>query len=321
MHIYASDHFVLPLPAGHRFPMAKYRLLRERAQAGLATLGASLFEAPRADDAAVLRVHTPEYLAQVRDGTLSDAEQRRIGFPWSPAMNERTRRVSGASMAALESAIRGCGVGVNLAGGTHHASADHGAGYCVFNDSAIAARHVQALGLALRVLVIDLDVHQGNGTADICRDDPSIYTFSMHCARNYPAVKPAGDLDVELAAGTGDAEYLERLRHNLAYAQSRARPDAAIYLAGADPFEGDKLGFLKLSKRGLRERDRIVFEHCRRHSLPLMVSMAGGYAADVADIVDIHHATIEEAAALAREPHWYPPAKPARVFACTLADE
>lgn len=321
MHIYSSDHFVLPLPPGHRFPMAKYRLLRERVECGLQALGALLLEAPRADDRAVLRVHSAEYLAKVRDGTLSEAEQRRIGFPWSPAMNERTRRVSGASMAALESAIRGCGVGVNLAGGTHHAFADHGAGYCVFNDSVVAARHVQALGLARRVLVIDLDVHQGNGTAAICRDDPSIYTFSMHCARNYPSVKPAGDLDIELPAGTGDAAYLDSLRIHLGYAQAQSRPDAAIYLAGADPFAGDRLGFLELSKHGLRERDRCVFEHCRRHSLPLMVSMAGGYAPEVQDIVDIHYATIEEAAALARRADWYPPTKPERVFACTAVDE
>jgi acetoin utilization deacetylase AcuC-like enzyme len=319
MNIYSSDHFVLPLPVGHRFPMAKYRLLRERVEANLAALGARLIEAPRADDAAVLRAHTADYLAKVRDGTLSDAEQRRIGFPWSPAMAERTRRVSGATMAALESAIGGCGVGINLAGGTHHAFADHGAGYCIFNDSVIAARHVQALGLARRILAIDLDVHHGNGTADICRDDPCIYTFSMHGKRNYPAIKPRGDLDIDLPDGTSDAEYLELLERNLAYAQARSRADAAIYLAGADPFEGDKLGYLKLSKDGLRRRDRMVFDHCRRHGLPLAVSMAGGYAPDVADIVDIHYATIAAAAELANCGGWYPPQKPRSVFACIAA--
>ncbi len=316
MNIYASDHFVLPLPEGHRFPMAKYRLLRERVETNLMALGARLIEAPGADDDAVLRVHTPDYLAKIRDGTLSDAEQRRIGFPWSPAMAERTRRVSGATMAALESAIQGCGIGINLAGGTHHAFADHGAGYCIFNDSVIAARHAQALGLARRILVIDLDVHHGNGTADICRDDPDIYTFSMHGKRNYPSIKPRGDLDIDLPDGTDDAEYLELLERNLAYAQARSRADAAIYLAGADPFEGDKLGYLKLSKDGLRRRDRMVFDHCRRHGLPLAVSMAGGYAPDVADIVDIHYATIECAAELARTGGWYPPSKPKSVFAC-----
>lgn len=321
MNIYASDHFVLPLPQGHRFPMAKYRLLRERVEANLVSLAAQLLEAPRADDGAVLRAHTADYLAKVRDGTLTDAEQRRIGFPWSPAMAERTRRVSGASMAALQGAIDGCGVGVNLAGGTHHAFADHGAGYCIFNDSVIAARHVQAQHLARRILVIDLDVHHGNGTAEICRDDPSIYTFSMHGARNYPAVKPRGDLDIDLPDGTADGEYLELLERNLAYAQARARPDAVIYLAGADPFEGDKLGYLKLSKDGLRRRDRMVFDHCRKHGLPVAVSMAGGYAPDVVDIVDIHYATIECAAALARDTSWYPPRKPKSVFACIAAAE
>ncbi|MBK8069674.1 MAG: histone deacetylase [Rhodanobacteraceae bacterium] len=321
MNIYTSDRFVLPLPAGHRFPMAKYRLLHERVQASLPSLGARLLEAPRADDTAVLRAHTADYMAKVRDGTLSAAEQRRIGFPWSPEMAERTRRVSGAMMAALGSAIEGCGVGVNLAGGTHHAAAGHGAGYCIFNDSVVAARHVQALGLARRVLVIDLDVHQGDGTASICRDDPSIYTFSIHCARNYPAVKPQGDLDVALPAGTGDAEYLAVLERNLAYVQAQSRPDAVIYLAGADPFAGDALGYLELSKEGLRQRDQMVFDHCRRHSLPVAVSMAGGYAPQVGDIVDIHYATIEAAAALARDDGWYPPRKPQQVYACTLVDD
>jgi acetoin utilization deacetylase AcuC-like enzyme len=321
MNIYTSDQFVLPLPTGHRFPMAKYRLLRERVEANLVALDARLSEAPRADDESVLRVHSADYLAKVRDGTLSDAEQRRIGFPWSPAMAERTRRVSGAAMAALESAIVGCGVGINLAGGTHHAFADHGAGYCIFNDSVIAARHAQAIGLARRILVIDLDVHHGNGTADICRDDASIYTFSMHGARNYPAIKPRGDLDIDLPDGTGDAEYLELLERNLAFAHARARPDAAIYLAGADPFVGDKLGYLSLSKDGLRRRDQFVFDHCRRHGLPLAVSMAGGYAPDIGDIVDIHYATIERAAALARDDGWYPPRKPKSMFACIAAAE
>ncbi|HWS25048.1 MAG TPA: histone deacetylase [Xanthomonadales bacterium] len=317
MRIYTSDQFELPVPVGHRFPMAKYRLLRERVEAIAPRLGAELVEAPRADDAAVLRVHTADYMAKVRDGTLSEAEQRRIGFRWSPAMAERTRRVSGATMAALESSIKGCGVGINLAGGTHHAFADHGAGFCVFNDSVIAARHVQALGLARRVLVVDLDVHHGNGTAALCQDDASIYTFSMHGARNYPAVKPRGDLDVELADGLGDREYLQLLERNLAYAQVRARPDAVVYLAGADPYAGDRLGFLKLSKQGLLQRDQMVFDHCRRHALPIAVTMAGGYAEELADIVDIHLATIGCAAELARAPGWYPPAKPDRVFACT----
>lgn len=324
MQVYTSDQFELPLPAGHRFPMAKYRLLRMRVEAAAQALGAHLLEAPRADDAAVLRVHTPDYVQRVRDGSLSEAEQRRIGFPWSPAMAERTRRVSGATMAALQSAIEGCGVGINLAGGTHHAFADHGAGYCIFNDTVIAARHVQALGLVRRVLVVDLDVHQGNGTAALCADDPSIYTFSMHGARNYPAVKPRSDLDIELADGTGDAEYLSLLERNLAYAHARSRPEALIYLAGADPFEGDQLGRLKLSKTGLRARDARVLEHCRTHGLPLAITMAGGYAADVHDIVDIHYATIEAAAALARAPGWYPPGKPLATAACVaraLADE
>lgn len=321
MHIYTSDQFELPVPVGHRFPMAKYRLLRERVEEIAAHWQAALIEAPRAEDDAVLRVHGADYVDRVRDGTLSDAEQRRIGFRWSPAMAERTRRVSGATMAALASAIDGCGVGVSLAGGTHHAFADHGAGFCVFNDSVIAARHVQALGLARRILVVDLDVHHGNGTAALCQDDASIYTFSMHGARNYPAVKPRGDLDIELADGTADAEYLELLERNLAYAHARARPDAVIYLAGADPYEGDRLGFLKLSKAGLRHRDQMVFDHCRRFSMPVAVTMAGGYAEDVDDIVDIHLTTIRCAAELANTADWYPATKPDRIHACTVVIE
>lgn len=315
MRIYTSDQFELPVPVGHRFPMAKYRMLRERVELMAPHLQAELVEAPRADDSAILRVHTPDYLTRVRDGTLSEAEQRRIGFRWSAAMAERTRRVSGATMAALQSAIEGCGVGINLAGGTHHAFADHGAGFCVFNDSVIAARHVQMLGVARRILVVDLDVHHGNGTAALCQDDPSIYTFSMHGARNYPAVKPRGDLDVELADGLGDREYLELLERNLAYAQVRARPDAVIYLAGADPYVGDRLGFLSLSKAGLLQRDQMVFDHCRQYALPVAVTMAGGYAENVADIVDIHLGTIGCAAELARAPAWYSPPNPYRVFA------
>lgn len=316
MDVYSSDRFVLPLPDGHPFPMAKYRRLRERVEAAAADLGIRLCEAPRADDEAVLRAHTRGYMERVREGTLSAAEQRRIGFPWSPAMAERTRRVSGATMAALEGAIRGCGVGVNLAGGTHHAHADFGAGYCVFNDTVVAARHVQALGLVRRILVVDLDVHQGNGTASICRDDPSIWTFSMHGARNYPAVKPESDLDVALPDGCGDAEYLEHLERNLAYAQSRSRAEAVIYLAGADPYAGDRLGYLSLSMAGLAARDQAVLDHCRRHGLPLAISMAGGYAPDVEDIVAIHFRTIELAAALARDSRWYPPGKPLATAAC-----
>lgn len=316
MRAFHSDRFELALPAGHRFPMAKYRLLHQRVAAHASAWGIEVCEAPRASDEDVLRVHAREYMERVRDGTLSASEQRKIGFPWTPAMAERTRRVSGATMAALRGALEGEGVAVNLAGGTHHAGHAAGAGYCVFNDSVIAARYAQHLGLARRILIVDLDVHQGNGTANLCADDPTIYTFSMHGARNYPAVKARSDLDLELRDGIEDAEYLDLLQRHLPYVQHQARADAVIYLAGADPYAGDRLGFLKLSKPGLRERDRMVLDFCATHGLPLAISMAGGYAERVEDIVDIHAATVEEAARCARS---WQPRKPASTFACVAA--
>jgi acetoin utilization deacetylase AcuC-like enzyme len=221
---------------------------------------------------------------------------RRIGFPWSPMMVERSRRSSGGTIMALRAALSGERVAVNLAGGTHHAAFDRGGGYCVFNDSVVAARHVQQAGLARRLLIVDLDVHQGNGSAELCAGDSSIFTFSMHAEKNYPALKPPSDLDVALPAGTGDAGYLDALARHLPLALERAGADAVLYLAGADPFAGDRLGQLALTKPGLAERDRQVLEACRAAGLPLSVSMAGGYAPDVDDIVDIHLQTVRLAA-------------------------
>jgi acetoin utilization deacetylase AcuC-like enzyme len=294
MHAFYCHQFVLPLPAEHRFPMDKYRRLHARVSL-LAESGLRLTEPEAATLADLLRVHCPEYVARMHEGRATPAELRRIGFPWSPGMVERSRRSSGGTIAALKAALQGDGVGVNLAGGTHHAAYDRGGGYCVFNDSVVAARHVQAAGLVDRLLVVDLDVHQGDGTAALCANDPSLYTFSMHGARNYPAIKPASDLDVPLEDGTGDARYLELLDHHLPRAIAAARPDAVIYIAGADPFEGDRLGHLSLSKAGLAERDQRVLDSCRRLGLPLSISMAGGYATEIDDIVDIHFATVSAA--------------------------
>lgn len=298
LRCYTSDHFVLPLPPGHRFPMAKYRLLRERIEAELAGHAQLCIAEPATRDDLV-RAHCPDYVDRVLGGRLSERELKRIGFPWSPAVAERTTRVSGATLAALESAIRGGTLAVNLAGGTHHAAYARGGGYCIFNDAVVAARAVQARGLARRVLVVDLDVHQGDGTAAICRDDPSIYTYSMHGARNYPAVKEPGDLDVALPDGTGDAVYLELLDRYLDQALAESNPDAVIYLAGADPYAGDALGYLSLSKAGLRERDRRVLTRCHAAGLPVAITMGGGYAPEVNDIVDIHAATVALAAEFA----------------------
>lgn len=296
MKAFYCHHFVLPLPPGHRFPMAKYQRLYERVAAAAPGLGITLLEPEPASEQALLRVHCPDYVRAMLAGRVEEAMMRRIGFPWSPAMVERSRRSAGGTMAALTAAIDGDGVAVNLAGGTHHAAHARGGGYCVFNDTVIAARHVQVLGLARRLLVVDLDVHQGDGTAALCAEDPGIFTFSIHAERNYPAIKPPSDIDVALPDGVGDAGYLDTLAHWLPQAIDRSRPDAVLYLAGADPFEGDRLGFLRLSKPGLRQRDRYVLQTCRRLGLPVSIAMAGGYAENVEDIVDIHFGTVMEAA-------------------------
>jgi acetoin utilization deacetylase AcuC-like enzyme len=293
VRIYYSDHFVLPLPSGHRFPMSKYALLRERVLAS--EYGAGCLVPEAAHDEEITRAHCPAYLARVVTGTLSAEEQHAIGFPWTPQMAERSRRTSGATIAAARAALRD-GTAANLAGGTHHAFRDRGEGFCVFNDSAIAARALQAESLVERVVIIDCDVHQGNGTAAIFRNDPSVFTFSIHGANNFPFAKEAGDLDIELADGSGDREYLDALEGGLAEALARAEADLAIYLAGADPYLDDRLGRLALTKQGLLGRDRMVFEACQRAGLPVAVTMAGGYARDIADTVEIQFNTIETAA-------------------------
>lgn len=297
MRVYYSDHFVLPLPPGHRFPMPKYRLLRDRVVAGLS--GAELCEAPAASDGELALAHTPGWIDAVRDGCLSAAEQREIGFPWSPAMAERARRSVGATIAAARAALDD-GVGAQLAGGTHHAYADKGSGFCVFNDVAVAARLMQAewhrsRRRLLRVAVVDLDVHQGNGTAAIFRHDETVFTLSLHGAKNFPARKEASDLDVELPDGCTDAPYLEALDHALEALWRRhadALPGLVFYLAGADPHEGDRLGRLKLSAAGLAERDRRVLAACRERDIPVAVVMAGGYGRDIAATVELQFRTL-----------------------------
>lgn len=292
LQIFSTHQYVLPLPEGHRFPMQKYALLHARVQA--AQLG-SMHIPPAASDEQLLHAHDLEYIQRMQQGLMSEREMRRIGFPWSPHMVERSRRSSGATIEACRSALHSA-IAVNLAGGTHHAYADHGEGYCVFNDSAVAARAMQAEGLVRRVVIIDCDVHQGNGTAAICAEDDSIFTFSIHGAKNFPFHKEQSDLDIALPDGTGDQEYLAALEEGLAHAIEHSRAELAIYLAGADPYEGDKLGRLKLTKAGLQRRDRLVLEHCRAAGLAVAISMAGGYAPDPEDIADIHYATVALAA-------------------------
>lgn len=302
MQVFSNDRFSIALPAGHRFPSPKYRLLRERVAAELP--GLQLREADSASDGELALVHTPDYVTAVAEGTLSAAAQREIGFPWSERMVERSRRSVGATIAAARAALDE-GVAAQLAGGTHHASADKGSGYCVFNDVAVAARLMQAewhrrYRRLLRVWVIDLDVHQGNGTAAIFRDDPTVFTLSLHGAKNFPFRKEPGDLDVELPDGCADDAYLPALDAALdeAWQRQAAQPPGLVfYLAGADPHEGDRLGRLALTAEGLAERDRRVFGCLATHRLPVAVTMAGGYGHDIAVTVGIQLETVRLALA------------------------
>ena len=262
MRAFYSDQFVLPLPEGHRFPMAKYRLLRERLAQEVPEI--EMLAAQPASDGELALVHTPQYIESVVQGSLSPQAQRDIGE----------------------------GLAANLAGGTHHAYADHGSGFCVFNDAAVATRLMQAewgrrYVRPLKVAIVDLDVHQGNGTAHIFANDPHVFTLSLHGARNFPFAKETSDLDVELPDGCDDDAYLEALDHALSTLASRFDPDLVIYLAGADPHEGDRLGRLKLSFDGLEARDRRVFDWAFNRRLPLAFAMAGGYGQHIADTVQV----------------------------------
>ena len=289
-----SDRFVLPLPQGHRFPMQKYRLLREAVAESLSEV--EFFEAPHTTDGVLALAHHPRYIRNVISGTLSPEEQKAIGFPWSPEMVERSRRSTGATIAACRAAMSD-GFAVNLAGGTHHAQADRGEGFCVFNDAAIAARLMQAERLVSRVAIVDLDVHQGNGTASILANDDSVFTLSLHGENNYPFTKAVSDLDVALPDGTQDDAYLAALEQALSDMFVRFAPQLIIYLAGADVYEGDRLGRLKLSKNGLAARDQLVMQAAYERRLPVAIAMAGGYAREIAETVAMHLQTVSIAAA------------------------
>jgi acetoin utilization deacetylase AcuC-like enzyme len=298
MLAFHSDAHSLALPPGHRFPQSKYRLLREHFEREPGLL--RMQPAPAATEGELALAHTPDYVDAVLLGQLSAAQQREIGFPWSPSMAERSRRSVGASIAAARAALAE-GVAANMAGGTHHAYADKGSGYCVFNDVAVAARLMQAEWARshrrlLRVLVIDLDVHQGNGTAAIFRDDDTVFTFSMHGARNFPFRKEASDLDVELPDGCGDAQYLDAMGVAFEEVWRRIDPGLVFYLAGADPHEGDRLGRLKLTCEGLAERDRRVLAGLSERRIPVALSMAGGYGHDLATTVAVQINTLNLAA-------------------------
>lgn len=271
--------------------MEKYRLLRERLRAS-GEFHDDDFQTPLAATFAELtRAHAPDYVLRVEQGELTPQEIRVIGFPWSPEMVERSKRSSGATLSACRIAMSQ-GAAANLAGGTHHAFYDRGEGYCVFNDAAIAARTLVAESIVERVLIVDCDVHQGNGTAAILSSDDHIFTFSIHGANNFPFRKETSDLDIELADGADDMGYEQALARGLSQSFAANAPQLVIYLAGADPFEDDKLGKLKLTKQGLIRRDQMVFEYCRAHDVPVAIVMAGGYARNIHDTVEIHTNTV-----------------------------
>jgi acetoin utilization deacetylase AcuC-like enzyme len=236
-------------------------------------------------------VHDFGYVTRVENGELSDSEIREIGFPWTKAMVERSKRSAGATIQACLSALKD-GVSVNLAGGTHHAYSNKGSGFCVFNDAAVAAKHLQAIQ-SLKVAIIDLDVHQGNGTASILAHDPDCFTLSLHGDKNFPFRKEAGHLDIALPDGCSDDEYLQQLNYALSILEKQFNADCVIYLAGADPHEGDRLGRLKLSFEGMRLRDQMVLDFAKEHSVPTAIAMAGGYGKNIETTVEVHAQTVQ----------------------------
>lgn len=301
MHAYFADTDPLQLPAGHRFPAQKYGLLREALRTQLPHI--HVRTAPLASVEDLLRVHDAGYVEAVMTGGLSAAQQRAIGLPWTPVTPLRSRRSVGATLAALRAAQRD-GVAANLGGGTHHANAQGGAGFCVFNDVAVATRYAQALAAQaardLHVAIIDLDVHQGNGTADIFADDPRVFTLSLHGEHNYPFDKAKSALDLALPDGCGDQRYLDTLQHGLEILEARCRPDVVFFLAGADVHEGDRLGRLRLSTAGVGQRDAVVLDWAKSRALPCVMAMAGGYGHDLSTTVAVQTQTLGLAAQAAQ---------------------
>jgi acetoin utilization deacetylase AcuC-like enzyme len=293
MRVFYTPYYYADIGEGHVFPIRKFELVRDRLLAEGTLAPHEVVEPRRAEVEDVLLVHTDDYVTRLRAGALTTREVRRLGLPWSKSLVRRSFLATGGTIAAARAALAE-GVGSNLAGGTHHAYPDRGEGFCVLNDVAVAARVLRRDGAAARVAVVDLDVHQGDGTATIFEGDPAVFTFSMHGAKNYPLFKARSSLDVELADKTADEEYLDALSRHLPRVFEHA-PDLVFYLAGADPFEGDKLGRLALTIKGLRARDELVLEACRGRGVPVATVMSGGYASDIADTVEIHCNTIRAA--------------------------
>jgi acetoin utilization deacetylase AcuC-like enzyme len=298
VELWTHDRARFPLPPRHRFPLAKYSLLRRRVvELGLAT-EEEIHETEPVSWELLERVHDRELLRRIRDGGLSVREQRGLGLPWSPELVERGLRSVAGTLAAARHALTH-GVAMNLGGGTHHAGRAFARGYCLFNDVVCTLAQLRADGLVEHALVVDCDVHQGDGTADLLRGDPHAFTLSLHGARNYPFQRIPSDLDVDLPTGTGDADYLEALDHALDEALYRRPPEIAFYLAGADPWEGDRLGRLSLTKAGLRARDALVLDRLRAVGADVCVVLAGGYAEDVNDTVETNAATAAAVAQMA----------------------
>jgi acetoin utilization deacetylase AcuC-like enzyme len=294
MRAFYSDRYVIELPPHHTFPIIKYALIRDRLVSDGTLAAAAIAEPALADRRDILLVHTGDYYDRLAGGRLTGGEIRRLGLPWSEALVRRSRySVAGTINAARAALVDG--VSANLGGGTHHAFADHGEGFCVLNDIAVAIRVLRAEGLIRRAAVVDCDVHQGNGTADIFAHDPEVFTLSLHGEKNYPLHKKQSTLDVPLADGTGDEEYLGALATHLAFALDRFRPDIVFYQAGVDPYRDDRLGRLALTVEGLCERDSLVFDQCRRRALPCVITLGGGYAREVADTVEAHCNTVRAA--------------------------
>lgn len=282
------------LPEGHRFPMAKYELVPEQLLYEGTVTERNFFHPNLLEKTVALRTHTEAYWDKLTLLTLSEREIRAIGFPINEHFVVRGRHIAqGTIECALHA--REHGVALNVAGGTHHAFADRGEGFCCFNDQAVAANYLLEHGLASKILIVDLDVHQGNGTAHIFRNEPRVFTFSMHGERNYPLRKEQSDLDLPLPDGMTDEPYLRLLRETLPRLLDGVQPDFVFYLSGVDILETDKLGRLKITRAGCRERDRVVFDYCRKNRVPVAVSMGGGYSHRIADIVEAHANTFRVA--------------------------
>jgi acetoin utilization deacetylase AcuC-like enzyme len=287
LHVWSSAAYTFPLPPGHRFPIAKYAMLRDAVVANGVVAADAVHEPAPASRDDLLLVHTADYVDRFTRGQLTRDEERRIGLPWSEALVQRSYRSTGGTCEAARHALRH-GIAMNLSGGTHHAFASHGEGFCVFNDVAVAIRTLQRDALIARAAIVDLDVHQGNGTHAIFADDQSVYTFSMHGGRNYPFHKVPGRLDVELDDGIGDEEYVRQLSATLPRVLAEARPDLVLYLAGADPHEHDRLGRLRMTFDGMARRDALVLEQCREVGFPVVIVVGGGYGQPIEDTVRVH---------------------------------